>query len=228
MEQVRYVAGDFFNEKMESFLISNYFICVGKSTLSRLLAKSEDGVDSGMLMINTLAEKTPLHDKYAARPGVGWVSTERHMKTSKSEQKTSDILFSDGSTPTDVGLAVARWMGVDEVLLGQPFYRLSQGQQKMVLLASAIASRPSILILDEPCQGLDLLSRRRLLGLAERICKATNLSLVYITHHLEELIPSVSHVIHLAGGQSVFQGLRKEYNPASIPAASGDGTRNSN
>lgn len=189
------------------------------------MAKSEDEVDSGRLTIDTLAEEAPTHDEHGIRPGVGWVSTERHMKSSKSRKTTNQILFSDGSTPTHVGLDVARWMGIDENVLERPFYKLSQGQQKAVLLASAIASRPSVLVLDEPCQGLDLLARRRLLGLVERICQATNLSLVYITHHLDELIPSVTHVIHLADGQDVYQGSRKDYDPASVPSASGEATK---
>ena len=198
----------------------------GKSTLSRLLAKSEEGFQTDSLMIDTNVEGTLLGEAEGIRPGVGWVSTERHMKASKLQQATRDILFSNGSTPRAVGLAVAKWMDINENILDQPFYRLSQGQQKMVLLASAIASRPSILVLDEPCQGLDLLARRRLLGLMERICRATNVSLIYITHHLEELIPSVSHVIHLAGGKDVYQGTRQNYDPSAMPVPSGEAMRN--
>lgn len=198
----------------------------GKSTLSRLLAKTEGGFNNGSLIIDTVAEATLMDEEESMRPGVGWVSTERHMKTSKSQQTTGDILFSNGSTPKEVGLAVAKWMGLDQSILNQPFYQLSQGQQKMVLLASAIASRPSILVLDEPCQGLDLLARRRLLGLVERICQATNVSLIYITHHLEELIPSVSHVIHLAGGKDVYQGTRQDYNPSAMPMPASDAAGN--
>lgn len=198
----------------------------GKSTLSRLLAKSEGGFKNGSLTIDTVAEATLMDEEDNIRPGVGWVSTERHMKTSKSQQTTCDILFSNGSTPKEVGLEVAKWLDLDKSILDQPFYQLSQGQQKMVLLASAIASRPSILVLDEPCQGLDLLARRRLLGLVERMCQATNVSLIYITHHLEELIPSVTHVIHLAGGKDVYQGTRQDYDPSAMPVPAGDAAGN--
>ena len=192
----------------------------GKSTLSRLLAKPEEGIDAGSLRIDTLSQ----HPQGETRPGVGWVSTERHMKTSKSTEITRDILLSNGSTPESVAWSVAGWLGINEDVWDKPFFRLSQGQQKMVLLASAIASRPSVLVLDEPCQGLDLVARRRLLGLIERICQATNLSLIYITHHLEELIPSVSHVIHLAGGQDVYQGTRQDYDPSTMPVSDPGGT----
>ena len=198
----------------------------GKSTLSRLLAKEEDGVEPGSLTVHATADSVPHDSDDSSRPGVGWVSTERHMKTSKSTDTARSILTSRGLTPMDVALTVAQWLNIEENVLDKPFHTLSQGQQKMVLLASAIASRPSVLVLDEPCQGLDLMGRRRLLGLVERICQATNLSLVYITHHLEELIPSVSHVIHLAGGQDVYQGTREDYNPSAVPVAAGDATSN--
>ena len=43
------------------------------------------------------------------------------------------------------------------------------GEQKMVLIAAALATRPAILVLDEPCQGLDETGRRRVLQLVERV-----------------------------------------------------------
>ena len=86
----------------------------------------------------------------------------------------------------------------------------------MVLVARAIAGRPSLLIVDEPMQGLDSHNRRRVLGLIELICRATDVSLVYITHHMEELLPCVTHVLHLREGRDVFQGELAGYEPESI------------
>jgi molybdate transport system ATP-binding protein len=191
----------------------------GKSTLSRLLAMSEGGLDGGHLDVNVDSVMGVVEDGSLSRSGVGWVSTERHMKTSKSHRSAREFLNSNGAAPQEVTTAVAGWMQIDESLLQRPFYQLSQGQQKMILLASAIASRPLLLVLDEPVQGLDLLARQRLLGLVERICQATNLSLVYITHHLEELIPSVTHVIHLAEGRDVYQGSKVGYNPEAASSS---------
>ena len=100
---------------------------------------------------------------------------------------------------------------------------LSQGQQKLTLLASAISLRPNLLILDEPTQGLDWINRRRILALLERLCEADNdtdgdcgMGLVYITHYEEEWIPSISHVLHLQDGHAVYQGLKELYNPPSL------------
>jgi ABC-type molybdenum transport system ATPase subunit/photorepair protein PhrA len=203
-----------------------------KSTLTRLIAtQSKDQQHHGMidpqsLTINcatttTTTTTTTSHRHLSEiRPGIGWVSTERHMKTSQLQDTTRDILMSYGRTPEQVALAVAQWMNIhdDTTILDRPFVQLSQGQQKMVLLASAIATRPSILIFDEPCQGLDWMARRRLLGVVERICQATNTSVLYITHHLEELIPSMTHVLHLDGGQQVYQGPIEDYDSTTMPS----------
>ena len=49
---------------------------------------------------------------------------------------------------------------------------------------------PELLILDEPCQGLDRSNRERVLALMEGIGKGTETDLIYVTHHEEELIPA--------------------------------------
>ena len=89
---------------------------------------------------------------------------------------------------------------------------LSQGEQKIFLIATALVARPPLLILDEPCQGLDLVKRKRLLQIVETICRSTDMTLIYITHHLdEELVPSISHALHLKDRREVYKGLIKDY-----------------
>ncbi len=114
----------------------------------------------------------------------------------------------------DIATTAARWLGLLEDggrvgdLFRRPFSTLSQGEQKLLLLSSAIAQRPLLLVLDEPCQGLDLWNRGRLLGLLERICRVTDMSLLYVTHHEEELIPSIGHRLCLEDGIVSYCGLR--------------------
>jgi len=134
--------------------------------------------------------------------------------------------YFDSSSLVDINMAVtaAGWLGLfDHVqhnndvtittnnhppFLSRQFSTLSQGQQKILLVASAIAQRPSLLVLDEPCQGLDLWNRGHLLGLVERICCTTDMSLLYVTHHVEELIPSIGHRLCLEDGEVTYCGLR--------------------
>ncbi len=66
------------------------------------------------------------------------------------------------------------------------FTRLSFGEQKMVLIARAMVKSPLLLILDEPCQGLDPPNRRRVLDLIDRIGIERRASMLYVTHRPDE------------------------------------------
>lgn len=119
----------------------------------------------------------------------------------------------DFGTDLDNAMTVARWLGLldgghSDDFCSRPFSTLSQGEQKLLLLSSAIAQRPLLLILDEPCQGLDIWNRGRLLSLVERICRVTDMSLLYVTHHEEELIPSIDRRLCLEEGNVTYCGSR--------------------
>lgn len=182
----------------------------GKSTLSRLLTNEKTrqvAVDDGVLHVDTENDAN-----------IGWVSTERHLSLSQSTQTVREVILGHGSEASgrvapEIGAAVAEWLGVGEDQLSRTFSDLSQGEQKLVLIASAIAKRPKLLIIDEPLQALDGFHRRLVLGLVERVCRATDTSLIYVTHHFEELIPSITHVLHLDGGKAVFNGALSAYDP---------------
>ncbi len=96
-----------------------------------------------------------------------------------------------------------RWMerlGVGH-LAGRPFDRLSQGEQRMVLLARSMVKSPEILILDEPCQGLDPWNRREILDIVDRIGSESETDLLYVTHHPEEVPGAVTHRLVLVPGE---------------------------
>lgn len=188
----------------------------GKSTLSRMLAREEPGMDEGVLKV--LGSSVRSVSKIGQqRLGIGWVSTELHMAEARSQDTALEVVSSKGQVDTSSAKVVAQWLKVGSAdILSRRFSDLSQGQQKLILIASALALRPSILILDEPCQGLDLINRSRVLGLVERFCRAACVSLIYITHHYEEVIPSVSNVLHLKGGIDVYNGPRTGYDPSII------------
>lgn len=72
-----------------------------------------------------------------------------------------------------------------------PFAALSAGCQRAALLARALVKKPSILLLDEPCQGLDTAHRATFLALVEQLVTAGTTSVVYVTHRPEEIPPSI-------------------------------------
>lgn len=88
---------------------------------------------------------------------------------------------------------------------GRAYHTLSQGEQQRVLIARALMPSPKLLILDEPCSGLDLLAREQLLQLIGQLTAAKDApTLIYVTHHLEEVLPCFSQTLLLKNG-TVFQ-----------------------
>jgi molybdate transport system ATP-binding protein len=92
---------------------------------------------------------------------------------------------------------VADWMqrlGIAS-LAQRRFDHLSAGQQRMVLLARAMVKSPTLLILDEPCQGLDARNREAVRMLIDRVVRESGTQIVYVTHQEEELPDCVSHLL---------------------------------
>jgi len=88
-----------------------------------------------------------------------------------------------------------------EALAERSFQEISIGEQRLVLLARALVKQPRLLILDEPCQGLDGLNRSRIIQLLDSLCQQTPVSLLYVTHHLDEFPRAITHVLHLENGR---------------------------
>jgi molybdate transport system ATP-binding protein len=83
----------------------------------------------------------------------------------------------------------------------RPFLRLSYGEKRLALIVRAMVKSPDLLILDEPCQGLDRENRERVLRLMEEIGKRGETALIYVTHHEEEMIPCIGQVLRLERGE---------------------------
>lgn len=96
-----------------------------------------------------------------------------------------------------------------EHLAEQPLAVCSQGERKKIMLARALMGEPELLIMDEPCSGLDLYEREKWLLDLEQL-RERNIHTVYVTHHLEEIIPIFTHVALLEGGRFVATGAKEE------------------
>ncbi|MCW2131207.1 ABC transporter ATP-binding protein [Arthrobacter sp. VKM Ac-2550] len=98
---------------------------------------------------------------------------------------------------------------------------LSQGERGRTLIARALITAPKLLLLDEPCTGLDIAAREQLLETIDILTRThPNMASVLVTHHLEELPATTSHALVIADGQTVAAGpAAKTISSENITAA---------
>jgi len=105
---------------------------------------------------------------------------------------------------------------------GRLFTHLSYGEKRLALIARAMVKSPELIILDEPCQGLDRANREMVLALMEWIGEQTTTGLIYITHHEEEMIPCIDHILKLEKKRgTVTADDRAPEGPETAPARGG-------
>ncbi|KRM05788.1 MAG: ABC transporter ATP-binding protein [Liquorilactobacillus ghanensis] len=102
-------------------------------------------------------------------------------------------------------------------LLGKTYRVLSQGERQLVLIARALMAKPKLLILDEPCNGLDLFARERLLNKIATISQLPNHpALLLVSHYTEELLPCFTNLLLLKKGEIYAAGSRQRLLTASM------------
>lgn len=88
---------------------------------------------------------------------------------------------------------------------------LSQGEKQRVMIARALVTKPDLLILDEPCAGLDPGTRERLINDVDRLCaKAKGPTLILVSHHVEEIPTHGTHGLLLKDGRVLAAGPLSE------------------
>lgn len=102
-------------------------------------------------------------------------------------------------------------VGLDfEEMKDRQTFALSGGQKRKVALAGILALKPKILVLDEPTAGLDPRSRKELLDKIKRLNKEEKLTVVFVSHNMEEVAMLADRVYVMAGGTDVLSGTPKE------------------
>ena len=87
-----------------------------------------------------------------------------------------------------------------DYLEGHRFRTLSAGEQRRILLARSIMANPELLILDEPCSGLDLPAREQFLRTVSTLVAEQQTPIIYVSHQIEEILPAITHLslIHIS------------------------------
>ncbi len=98
----------------------------------------------------------------------------------------------------------------------QPIKSLSGGNQQKVLLARALATKPELLILDEPTRGIDVGAKKEILDITETLTQEEGLSVVIISSEIPELVSTCTKVNVIRDGKTVGELSREEISEASI------------
>src|SRR5471032_574503 len=111
-----------------------------------------------------------------------------------------------------------------EYLAGRPWRVLSQGERQRVLIGRALMAKPRVLILDEPCAGLDPAAREHFLQFIQRLGAQSRSrgtpTLVLVTHHVEEIMPVFTHLLLLKDGRVLASGEKMAaLNSKNLPCA---------
>ncbi len=85
----------------------------------------------------------------------------------------------------------------------RPFAQMSYGDQRLLLIARAMVKHPHLLILDEPCFGLDDMNRQRVLALIEKICAGSETTVIYVNHHAQDRIEGIHNYLSLGNPGNV-------------------------
>jgi molybdate transport system ATP-binding protein len=143
---------------------------------------------------------------------IGHVSPEIHLCFDKGSLVEDVVasglydtigLFKKPST-NDLEL-VSKWMSYlsIEKFRGKRLFNLSLGEQRAVMLSRALVKSPLLLILDEPCQGLDEDQTNKFNHLINEICKIENVTVIYVSHYQEEIPRNIENFLHLEKGERI-------------------------
>src|SRR5699024_12178417 len=100
-------------------------------------------------------------------------------------------------------------MLVDHVI-GKAYAKCSQGERQKILIARALMADPKLLILDEPTTGLDFISREDLLATIEEFASKPDApTMIFVTHHIEDILYIFSHTILLRNDTAYEQEERE-------------------
>lgn len=184
----------------------------GKSTLLQVLAGLEEGV--GRVVVDGLDLSLKKNRNLLwQRVGIIFQQPERQLF---EDNLYNDVAFG----PKNMGLPAEEIerrvkKALQKVKLGEEFYhlspfKLSGGQQRRAAIAGILAMEPKILLLDEPTAGLDPRGRQEIMDLFSHLCSNQGLTIILVTHDMEEVAQRADKVTVLNKGKVFMEGKPKE------------------
>lgn len=185
----------------------------GKTTLLSLLAGYHSPTEG---KITLLGEEPDGNNIASLRKQIGWASTSFFDRYFTCETILEIVLAGKNGTlgcdwdeiaDEDIRQAkyILRRLGLGSIMR-YTYDMLSQGQRQKVILARTLMTKASVLILDEPCNGLDILTKEDVFAVLQQLVEERHLTLVYVTHHTDEIMPFFNKALFLKEGAIYEQG----------------------
>lgn len=185
----------------------------GKTTLLKVLTGYEWPTQGS---VSVLGKRYGACDVRALRKTIGWVSSALEHRVPRNDTALEIV-----GSGFDSSFGLYRELDAEEIaqcrvaleLLegrgfeSQRYATLSQGERKRTLIARALVNGPALLVLDEPCAGLDPVSRTNFLeGLTGFVASPQSPTIVLVTHHVEEIGPWIEMALVLKNGRVISKG----------------------
>ena len=188
----------------------------GKTSLLRFIAGLERP-DRGSITFNGQNWNTPQHCVSPAQRQVAYVFQEPslfpHLKV------YDNIVFSPRCQDE-----AEHWIERFELgaLLTRDVTTLSGGEKQRVAIVRALASKPQLLLMDEPLSGLDEAAKQQLLPYIEGLRDELSIPVIFVSHHLSEVARLADHIVAMQHGRVIAQGAASDVlvNP-NLPLAHG-------
>ncbi|MFW5672034.1 MAG: energy-coupling factor transporter ATPase [Acetivibrio ethanolgignens] len=101
-------------------------------------------------------------------------------------------------------------VGISDDMLDLSPFELSGGQKRRVAIAGVLAMKPEVLILDEPTAGLDPKGRDEILDQIAKLHQENNITVILVSHSMEDVAKYVDRLIVMNRGEAVFDGTPKK------------------
>lgn len=188
----------------------------GKSSLLKLILAEEWKTSGEITVLNTQFGNGEIPKLRKRISVVGSFIAERFQPNIKAENLVytgkfnSSMLYKPYTDQElDEARQLLRQMGAKS-LIGRNYASLSQGEKQVLLIARSLILKPELLILDEATNGLDLFAKEKLLKQLQQINQLKNApTLIYISHHPDEITDIFTHLLLLREGK-VIQSGKKE------------------
>ena len=185
----------------------------GKTTLLKIITGYEWPSSGKVSVLGAEFGKCALRE---LRKTIGWVSFALEPMVPGRDRAIEVV-----ASGIDASIGLYRKLAGDELRRAKTALRkvngldfadrifrvLSQGEQQRVLIARALVNDPKLIILDEPCVGLDPAAREYFLSDIERLATCGNSpNIIFVTHHIEEIRPWITHLLLLKNGKKLAAG----------------------